>query len=370
MKNLACLLLVIVATGRCCFAQAASDTLPDFQQLLQKIVAHGPDPCGAISDATSWNSEGIEGSLFSEAADAVVRNLNAGATTSPRERAAEALKRLEKMSAEINVAWPDENRFHFEISEFSPVLVAKVSIRTQADVLVFGVPQFQEGKPNRLWRQVSAYSTSANHQSPQTSIAIFPLHRGPSGNVRFLAHFDYSACAGGFGVGYEAFEWDGKFDFATEILDQQGEFGLEAPKAFPVIGELRTKGALLTIPYCWSSAIDYWDNPSLCSVDTYDLSRDDVRFRSRRYNRPELVPIAKAMEYAGEHNLQAVRGYCGSEEIARRLVREIPDISGASDPKIARTGSGRERVVFVDAGSYFDVEKQADGWVITAFGQQ
>jgi hypothetical protein len=271
------------------------------------------------------------------------------------------------MSAKTNAAWPDENRFHFEVFEFSPALVVKVSIRAQADFLVFGVLQVQDGKPHRLWRQVWADSRPRSEDVPQKSVEIYPLHRGPSGNIRFLAHFGYSGCAGSVGVGYVGFEWDGGGESATEILQQDGSFGMESPKLFPEIGRLRTAGTLITLPYCWFSAIDTWDNPSLCAVDTYDLSGDDVRFRSRLYNRPDLVPIAKAIEYADKHDFQAVRGYCASDSVARRFVQDIPGVSGASDPRVARMGNGNERVAFVDAGSYFDVEKRADGWVITGF---
>jgi len=84
-----------------------------------------------------------------------------------------------------------------------------------------------------------------------------------------------------------------------EIIEQDGAFGLddEVP-GFAQIGELQTQGALMTLPYCWFSALDTWDNPSLCAVDTYDVARDKVRFETRRYNRPDLVPIAKAIEHA------------------------------------------------------------------------
>ena len=86
-----------------------------------------------------------------------------------------------------------------------------------------------------------------------------------------------------------------------------GSFGLDDKvPGFPQIGKLQTDGPLIIPPYCWFSSIDTWDNPSLCAVDTYDLSRDSVRFRSRTYNRPDLVPIAKAIEYAQQRGYRAV----------------------------------------------------------------
>jgi hypothetical protein len=71
----------------------------------------------------------------------------------------------------------------------------------------------------------------------------------------------------------------------------------------------------ITIPYCWFSAIDTWDNPSMCAADIYDLSHDDVRFVSRAVNRPDLLPIAKALEYVSKHDYPAVLAYCASPEM-------------------------------------------------------
>src|ERR1017187_3212938 len=80
------------------------------------------------------------------------------------------------------------------------------------------------------------------------------------------------------------------------IIKQAGALGLDDKvPGFAQIGEFRTVGSSITLPYCWFSPIDTWDNPSLCAVDSYDLSGDRVRFRSHTYNRPDLVPVAKAL---------------------------------------------------------------------------
>jgi hypothetical protein len=128
------------------------------------------------------------------------------------------------------------------------------------------------------------------------------------------------------------------------------------------IGLFRTEGSLVTLPYCWYSAIDTWDNPSLCAVDTYDISGDAVRFRSRTYNRPDLLPIAKAIEYARERDYPAVLAYCTSGDVARRLVRDIPPRFFAGVLQVTRTANGKEHI---EMESYrFDVEKRADRWLV------
>jgi len=125
------------------------------------------------------------------------------------------------------------------------------------------------------------------------------------------------------------------------------------------------------LPYCWFSAIDTWDNPSLCAVDTYDVEGDEVRFRSRAYNRPDLVPVAKALEYAGKRDYPAVLGYCSSEDVARGLVREIPPEVFADDLRVTRISHTRERVEIGDPPAYeFEVEKRPDRWVVVKFSTE
>jgi hypothetical protein len=368
-------LLLASAEGGGCSAQPASERPSDrdvnFLALLEKIAVYSPDPCGGSTGEQDWDTGGVESSIFSEAADAVAQGLNASVTTSnsPRERAAGALTALESMSAKTNAAWPEENRFHFEVLDFSPALIVKASIRTQAAFFLFGVMSDPDRNPDQLWRQIWANSNSATENALQKSLEIYPLDRGPAGKIRFLVHFGYSGCAGSLGVAYEGYEWNEQDESATEILEQKGSFGLESLKLFPQIGRLRTAGPLITLPYCWFSAIDWWDNPSLCAVDTYDLSGKEVKFRSRTYNRPDLVPVAKAIEYAEAHDFPAVRGYCSSDDVARRLVEEISYSVGAEKLEVTRTGAGKERVALGDeAGYYFDVEKRIAGWVVTGFG--
>jgi len=275
------------------------------------------------------------------------------------------------MSAEINAAWPEENRFHFQIVELPPALVVKMTLRTHGRFFVFGIPEEDSGKPNRLWHRVGSDEGFIEHDVPQSWLDLYPLHRGPSGNARFLARFNRGGCAGSTGVAYDAREWNPKGTGDLEqIIKQAGAFGLDDKvPGFGQIGELRTKGSLITLPYCWFSAIDTWDNPSLCAVDTYDISGDIVRFRSRSYNRPDLLPIAKAIEYAQQRDYPAVLGYCASSEVAHRMVRDIPPFVFAEAVlKVTRTGQGKEHI---EMGGYrFDVEKRAGRWRVVAFSTE
>lgn len=184
--------------------------------------------------------------------------------------------------------------------------------------------------------------------------------------MRFLARFDLSGCAGPTGVEYDLHEWNPEGSgYLEQIIKQAGSFGLDNEPGFERIGKFRTEGSLITLPFCSYSAIDTWDNPSLCAVDTYDLSGDNVHFRSRVYNRPDLLPIAKAVEYAEKRDYPAVRAYCASAYVAHRLIRENPPHAEAI-LQTKRTGKDGERI---EMGEYFfDVEKRAGRWLVVAFG--
>ncbi len=348
-------------------------------------MAGGPaDDCG---DPGSTDAEviGSQHDAFERATEIVVGALNASepGKGSAKDKASSALKELERQSAEINAAWPTENRFHFEVVDLAPALLVTLSIRSQQNYFAFGIPATDgNGNPNRQWREIGRGNPSSQGEAPYTRVAIFPLHRGPSGNPRFLASFAISGCAGSYGTRYDVEEWDAKnSNYLVKILQQDGAAGLTdeplgtkvSPKhPFPPIGELKTDDAIVTLPYCWFSAIDTRDKPSMCAVDTYDLSGDAIRFVSERYNRPDLLPVAKAIEYAEKHDYPAVLAYCGSAAVARRMVRELANGYQFEYPlEVKRIGPDRERVRLADSGDRgFVVEQRGDRWVVASFSEE
>lgn len=343
---------------------------PESRELLQKLAAYPPDPCDSPRGIKEdWHTFGDESSLFERAADGVTQELNTSSVGpgSPSDRAALPLKKLETMSAEVNAAWPEERRFHFEILDLSPALAVKMTFRTYGRFFVFGQAASDSSQSSPRWQRVGGDHLSFEQRVPRAGLDIYPLHRGPSGNPRFLSKFIVSGCAGSIGVVYEASEWNPKDSTDIEqIIEQEGSFGLDDNiPGFGQIGELRTEGLLITLPYCWFSGIDTWDNPSMCSVDTYDISGDKVRFHSRDYNRPDLLPIAKSIEYAQKRDYSAVLGYCASNRVAQRLVRDIQPNFFGEEIRMITTGKGRERVELGSA--HFDVENRGGRWVVVDF---
>lgn len=342
----------------------------EFPELLQQLAALPPDPCmpgnGKIEPANTGDTISL---LFDRAADTAMQQLNAAGAAQPQDRAAGALKRLEQLSAETNAAWPDENRFHFQILELSSTaLVIKISLRTDARFYVIGMAEEDgKGNPNHLWQNMGEEPEQLD--LPGILISLFSLHRSSAGNARFLASITRSGCAGSTGISYDAREWNpARYGSLEQIIKQDGSFGMgDNVPGFPQLGKLRTQGKLISLPYCWFSALDRWDNPSLCAVDTYDLSDNNVRFVSRIYNRPDLVPIAKAIQYAQQHDYRAVLSYCASAQVARHLVRDISPVVFPEDLQVKSTGPGRERVKFSEGGYRFSLEKRAGVRIIVDF---
>jgi hypothetical protein len=141
-----------------------------------------------------------------------------------------------------------------------------------------------------------------------------------------------------------------------------------AVDSFPPTGKLQTEGVRIKLPYCWFTAIDTWDNPSLCAVNTYDLSGDRVQFAGSVVNRPDLLPVAKAIEYAQSHDYTAVRAWCGSDEVAQDLIRDIPPFVFADELRVERINDSRESVEFGLQTTYsFEVAKTGDRWLVVSF---
>jgi hypothetical protein len=344
-----------------------------FRQSLQELVAYSPDPCGPPYDnENNWHTSAIESRLFDAAQDIVADALNDGAAArAPKDRASAALKALEDESARINTGWPEENRFHFELLEIAPALVVKMGVRSHERFFVFGIFEGATGKAHAMWDEIGSDEEGlAEPEAARSTLSLFALHRGPSGNARFLAEFGHIGCAGSTGVAFDAREWNPeRIAGLTQIIKQSGAFGLDKVPEFPQIGDLKTEGLRVTLPYCWFSPIDTWDNPSMCAVDTYDLSGDNAKFISRVYNRPDLLPVAKAIEYAAQRDYGALLGYCGSVRVADGMMRDLPPfVYAGAAIHVTPTGNGKKRIELGDGPTYrFDVEKRNGRWLVVAF---
>ena len=366
------LLLSLLAGFTCCFVFAAQDK-PDPRTLFQRMASAGPNICASPADDPP-DEDKVESAILDLSQNIILNSLNA-AHAKPedaKEIIANALRPLQQMSAEAEAAWPQENRFHFEVVEVLPLVAVMFTYRDYAHYRVFGFASSSEAPSHEKWQDLGRDEFEGRFAS-LGRLHLYPLSHGLSHRPRFLMHFQGGGCAGSLGVQYVIQELD-ESGYLSEVLKQAGALGLDASpeqpptkkEPFPTVGELKTDGPRITLPYCVFTHLDTWDNPSLCMVDTYDLSGDAVRFVSRRYNRPDLIPVAKALEYAEAHDLPAVRAYCASDEVARKIMRE--GYGFGSQLEVVDLGQGPKRVRAAysnDRG--FVVQKRGGRWLIVSF---
>ena len=368
-------------------AQRHVDRTTSFDELLKEMSAAPGNGCEGREDLSR-----LEEYLFDQAEKTALGALNDagaaapayGAPSAPKDRVARALTGLEHSSAEINGAWAEENRFHFEVLDIPPALVVKMTFRNRATFTVFGIPEFlNDQKANSAWKTIRG--TNDGRFEPRSGydwVDLFPLQRGPSRMARFLAKFGTAGCGSGVGVSYYAYEWDPEaFGDLAQIIKLEGAVSQQEPADerrgskkdlsswFPPIGELKTGGRFITLPYCWFSQIDTWNNPSLCAVDSYDISGDQARFLGRVTNRPDLVPIAKAIEYGQAHDFPALLAYCASPRVARLVIRSMPPhVFASAGLTVKRISKLRERIEMEDSEVLqFDVEERGGRWLVAGF---
>jgi hypothetical protein len=230
--------------------------------LLERLVSESPDTCSG-----PWSPDldpgGNEQSILEESSNLFLQQLNRGGPdlNSASERAAEALDDIKTQSAKKNAAWPEENRFHYELLSIPPAVVLKVGIGTHESYFAFGIPTKDDaGSPNRQWQKIGEDNLELNNPAPRVWIGLYPLHRGPSGHPRFLAAIGFTGCAGSSGLLYDAREWDPNDVVGfSQIIEQKGARGMDddfnggkpsSNEPFAPIGKLTTKGPVIELPYC------------------------------------------------------------------------------------------------------------------------
>ncbi len=352
-------------------ARAQQPPEPSFEDLLKALSPAPGDACDfPDKDREGTPYSDLEYQLFQQADKAIAQGLN------EKSSPAATLEKLERLSAEINKKWSDERQFHFQVIDLQSAELVKMTYRNRATFSFFA--KTSDG----LWRTIGA---SHDHRNMPTggyeSLDLFALARGPAHRPRFLARFSDAGCGSGVAVGYYAYEWNPqstgnldeiiRLEGAASQLDAIGE-SVYSPRdqehSFLPVGELKTDGSVITLPYCWFSGIDTWENPNLCAVNSYDISSDRVRFVSAVYNRPDLLPIAKAIEHAKAHDYPAVLAYCGSPPVARKFMQGIPSFDSAGGLHIRKIGPLKKTVKLGEEPTLqFDVEKRGDRWLVVAF---
>jgi hypothetical protein len=346
---------------------------PNADDMLRRMASLPPDDCTDnapdILNQSGADVSQLEGRLFSAVKALVADRLNAPIPAPPSDagsRASSALREVEQASADINKGWPTEDRFHFKVLVLPPAILVQMSFRDQAGFGMFGsyyLSKNASNNPGTKWREVDVFDPLR----AASGIDLFPLHRGPSGRVRFLMQVWHSGCAGSIGEDYYGHEWNADdAQIATEIIKIEGAEGLD-DTASTHVGKLSTSGNVIQLPYCFFSAVDTWDNPTLCAADSFDLSGDDPVFSGRVYNNPDLVTVAKVIQYAEAHDYVALRGYCTSDMVAKKIDREFPPYLFADSLDTVKAGPAGESIRLVDGNVSFDLIKSRGRWLVEGF---
>jgi hypothetical protein len=370
------IMLLAAFLGRCspCLAQKpeTSDPIQEFEGTVAKLASATADDCGwenASHPVFSADTTKLENKLFHEADAGIINSLNAS-TGDPKDAVSRVLESMRDMSEHADRAWPTNRRFHYELLEIDPVFVVNYHIRSRSTWSAFAVPAlaaYPEKGKNIKWVRVGEDENRfAEHKSDE-GMEVYPLDHGPSRLAGFLAKSSYVSCGDGqTGIEYVGYEWDPAWrGFLGEVIRRKGAVSGEV---FPAIGKLQTAGTRITLPYCWWSAIDSSVWASLCSVDTYDVSGDQVRFLGTETNRPDLETVARVIEYAQNRDSRAVLAYSASPSIAKKLVALMPQVVTSAGIDFKAISDNLETVdIENNEHLRFILEKRGGKWVVVRF---
>lgn len=272
----------------------------------------------------------------------------------------------------MNHDWPANRRFHYDLLKIELAFVVVYHIRSRSTWSVFAVPAEaswpKKGK-NAEWEQVGEGDFRWQGPKGDQRVEVYSVQRGPSGLARFLSRSDENSCGDGItGLTWKAYQWNpsgiGSLD---TVIERTGVEKRDDDPPYKAIGELRATGPTITLPYCGNSAVDLYVDALLCSMDTYDLSGDVVRFISSETNRPDLQTVAKVIQYADARDYDAVLAYSASPEVAREMVAIMPpgvlgNASGEDYPPIR----GDHQTIDIE-GLHFELEKHDSRWLLARF---
>jgi hypothetical protein len=135
------------------------------------------------------------------------------------------------------------------------------------------------------------------------------------------------------------------------------------------VGALRTDGVMISLPYCRYSAVDIYADVTLCNLDLYDVSGDNVRFIETRAENPDLDAVARLVEYARTRDLPAVRAYTTDDKTAALVLQRMPSsYHSFMDRKVTPAGPDKETVLLRNGARWrFELVKTKGRWLISDF---
>lgn len=115
------------------------------------------------------------------------------------------------------------------------------------------------------------------------------------------------------------YEWHSRESSMTRIIAKESSFSTGQKWKFSTVGKT------ITIPYCWSGALQLGTvSAPICSIDTYDLSGDVVRFLRAENDPEDLAFVARVLRYVESRDMMALSAVCLSPEIAGKVMAMMP----------------------------------------------
>lgn len=359
-------LLFLICHASITAQQARANRLTaEFRGAAAQLAAAPSDNCTLVNSASPpENISGLEDQIFETTDAAILEGLHASDPIAAVQR---SLDILQSVSAEIDSAWPEANRFHYKLLQIDPVLVVQFGLRSRETYSVFAVPQLKPAGPrvpNHDWLQVATDPLRFGIRKGNEQLELTALFAGPLKRARFLAHYTFAGCGDAQrGIAYKGYEWNPNWTGKIHlILDREGAV---SGQMYPTIGELHTSGNKISLPYCWWSAVDESSWASLCSVDQYDLSGDLVKFIATETNRPDLETVARAIEYGERRDVSALLGYAIDRKTAQDIAQNMPAYVYPDVVTVEQLSPVRESVSLGDGPVlHFTIAKLGTRWVV------
>lgn len=380
MKALGIFLALTLAGSLYAYATQKTSR-PDFAARFQGLAQElsGIAPFEECTDPSAFQSKSIYGredKLF-EAASGVVLDALDSHPSDPVQAVTEALERLRRLSQKSEMAWDPATRFRYQVLNIAPALVVKFAVRTQETYATYihgPALDALPGASGKGWHAEAMGEPEWKGHSSFEHLHVYALHRGPSGNPRFLSVMRVNSCAGPAVTFYTAYEWH-KISYPppppflwtrNKVLDRKS---LDSDRQWPHWMNFEVKGDKLKIPYCWDGGLHMSAWASICSLDTYDLSGNFIRLTGTRTDRPDRAVIARVIKLAQQHDLRAVGAYCATEAVANKVTSLMPTgflyFVGIN---AKRLGPGKEELELSDDWVLkFTLVKSAGRWLIDGF---
>jgi hypothetical protein len=141
------LLILLMSSQRAYGQPTNTDPMSQFGATLSELATEPPRDCNA--DGLPSNAVGSTEQRLFKNADDILLKARSG-TNNPPAAAVSALQNLRDLSAKIQANWPQENRFHYEVHNWSSLIVEVFDTQPSDFFCFWCAPVGRAGKEFRM----------------------------------------------------------------------------------------------------------------------------------------------------------------------------------------------------------------------------